>query len=72
MLNKSWSPVGYVINVEGLASILVCRVSFLPIKYLSLPLEASFKAKSIWDNIIEKIERHWMEKGVLIKGWRVH
>lgn len=43
-------------NVEGLASILGCRVSSLSMKYLGLPLGASFKAKSIWDDIIEKVE----------------
>lgn len=48
--------VGNVIKVEGLANILGCRVSSLPMKYLGLPLGASFKDKSIWDNIIEKIE----------------
>jgi hypothetical protein len=31
-------------------------VSSPPIKYFTLPLGASFKAKSIWDGIIEKIE----------------
>jgi hypothetical protein len=40
---------------EGLASILGCKVSSLPMKYLGLPLGASFKAKSLWDDIIEKI-----------------
>jgi hypothetical protein len=29
----------------------------LPMKYLGLPLGAKFKAKSIWDSIIEKKER---------------
>jgi hypothetical protein len=50
--------IGNVINVERLASILDCRVSSLFMKYLGLPLGASFKTKSIWDDIIEKIERH--------------
>jgi hypothetical protein len=50
--------VGNVINAEGLAIILGCRVSSLPMKYLDLPLGASFKDKYIWDDIIEKIERH--------------
>jgi hypothetical protein len=36
--------VGNVNNVEGLARILGCRVSSLPMKYLGLPLGASFKA----------------------------
>jgi hypothetical protein len=44
--------VGNVSNVEGLASILGCRVSSLPMKYLGLPLGASFKVKSVWDGII--------------------
>jgi hypothetical protein len=43
--------------VEGLANIVGCRVSSLPLKYLGLSLGALFKAKSIWDDIIEKIER---------------
>jgi hypothetical protein len=46
--------VGHVMNVKGLASILGCMISSLPMKYLGLPLGASFKAKSIWDDIIEK------------------
>jgi hypothetical protein len=40
-------PVGCVDNVDGLASILGSGVSSLPLKYLGLPLGASFKAKSI-------------------------
>jgi hypothetical protein len=39
-------PIGNVNNVEGLASILGCRVSSLPMKYLGLPSSA-FRAKSI-------------------------
>jgi len=50
-------PMGIVENVDGLVGILGCRVSSLPLKYLGLPLEASFKAKSIWDRVTEKIER---------------
>jgi hypothetical protein len=43
-------------DVGRLARILGCRVSSLPMKYLSLPLGASYKAKLIWDSIIEKME----------------
>jgi hypothetical protein len=42
--------------VDGLAGILGCGVSSLPLKYLGLPLGACFKAKSIWDGVVEKIE----------------
>jgi hypothetical protein len=65
--------VGCVDNVDGLASILGCGVSLLPLKYLGLPLGASFKAKSIWDGVIGKIERRlasWKQK-YLSKGGRV-
>jgi hypothetical protein len=44
-------PVVAMEDVKGLAPILGCRVSFLPMKYPSLPLGASFKEKSVWDGI---------------------
>jgi hypothetical protein len=44
-------PIGNVTNVEVLASILGCRVSSLPMK-------------SIWGDIIEKIERR-------LAGWKM-
>jgi hypothetical protein len=47
--------VGCMDNVDGLADILDCGVSSLPLKYLGLPLGACFKAKSIWDGVVEKI-----------------
>jgi hypothetical protein len=34
----------------------VCGVASLPIKYLGLSLGASYKAKHIWDGVIEKLE----------------
>jgi hypothetical protein len=46
-----------------LARILGCRVSSFPMMYLGLPLGASFKAKFIWDGIIENIERR-------LTGWK--
>jgi hypothetical protein len=42
--------------VERLVGSLGCRVSSLLVKYLDLPLGASYKAKHIWEKIIEKIE----------------
>jgi hypothetical protein len=62
--------VGNVINAEDLASILGCTVSSLPTKYPCLPSGGSFKDKSIWDDIIEKIELFvWLENDVLVEGW---
>jgi len=45
-------PVGNVGDIEGLACILGCRVASLPMKYLGLPLGASYKATSICNDII--------------------
>ena len=46
--------------VAGLVGIFGCGFAFLPLKYLVfLPLGASYKAKHIWDGVIEKIE-HWL------------
>ena len=49
-------PVGNVDQVGMLAGILGCRVASLHVKYLGLPLGASYKAKHIWDGVIEKLE----------------
>jgi hypothetical protein len=56
-------PVGDVGDVEGLASILGCRVASLPMKYLGLPLGAPYKASTIWNGIIEKMEHR-------LAGWK--
>jgi hypothetical protein len=56
-------PVGDVSNVHELTSILGCRVSALPLTYLGLPLGASFKNKSIWNPVVEKIEKR-------LAGWK--
>jgi hypothetical protein len=49
--------VGDVDQVESLADILGCGVAILSVKYLDLPLGASYKSIHIWDSVIEKIER---------------
>ena len=48
--------VGEVPLLEELADILGCKTSTLPMKYLGLPLGASFKSKNIWNPIVEKME----------------
>jgi len=53
--------VGNANNVDGLANILGYTLTSLPMKYLGLLLGAPFKAKSIWDGVIEKIECHLVE-----------
>ena len=40
-------PIGWVHNLEDLVGLLGCGQSFLPLKYLGLPLGAKFKDLSI-------------------------
>lgn len=47
-------PIGTLDNVGDLAGILRCGATSLPLKYLGIPLGASFKAKAIWDDMLEK------------------
>jgi hypothetical protein len=50
-------PVGNLDNMGELTGILGCETSSLPLKYLGLLLGAFYKKKSIWDVIVEKMER---------------
>uniref|UniRef100_A0A2N9I2I4 Reverse transcriptase domain-containing protein n=1 Tax=Fagus sylvatica TaxID=28930 RepID=A0A2N9I2I4_FAGSY len=68
-------PVGEMPNETPLADILCCRIGVLPLMYLGMPLGASFKASSVWNPILEKIEKMlagWMKlylsKGVVKYG----
>ena len=66
-------PKGEVNEVHALAEILGCRVGTLPMSYLGMPLEPSHKSPSIWNPILEKIERKlagW-KKLYLSKGGRL-
>ena len=66
-------PVGAMEDVEGLARILGSRASPMPMKYMCLPLGASFKAKSIQDGIIKKMEHCLVgcKRICLFKGGRI-
>ena len=50
-------PIGEVNNLDALANILHYRVGNLPMKYLGMPLGTSFKTASIWNPILEKMEK---------------
>jgi len=56
-------PIGGVEDVERLANLLGCRVASLPMTYLGLSLGASYKSTSIWNGVIEKMERR-------LAGWK--
>lgn len=47
--------VGTVSNISGLANILSCKVSSLPLGHLGLSLGAPHKSVSIWDGVSDKI-----------------
>ena len=49
--------VGEVGNLDALARILCCKVGCLPMSYLGMPLGAHFKDASIWNPILEKVEK---------------
>lgn len=66
-------PIGGVNNVHALVEILGCRVGTLLMTYLGMPLGVSHKSPSIWNPILEKIERKlagW-KKLYLSKGGRL-
>ena len=64
MLEKSEIvPIGEVNNLDALANILQCRVGNLPTKYLGMLLGTSFKIASIWNPILEKMEKK-------LSGWK--
>ena len=56
-------PVGGVHNLEDLVGLLGCGQSSLPLKYLGLPLGAKFKDLSVWNPILERMERR-------LAGWK--
>ena len=66
-------PVGVVSNFDLFLAVLGCKQGSLPMKYLGLPLGAKFKDKTIWNPILEKMERRlagW-KRLYLSKGGRV-
>jgi hypothetical protein len=56
-------PIVKVEDVGRLASIFGCRVVGLPKKYLSLPLGLPYKSTTIWNGIVETMERK-------LAGWK--
>ncbi len=56
-------PVGDATGVEEIAAIWGCKISALPLNYLGLPLGSNYKAKSVWNGILEKTERR-------LAGWK--
>ena len=63
MAKSEMVPISEVGNISRLANILCCCIGTLPLTYLGMPLGASFKAVSVWNLIIKKIEWKWLGCG---------
>ena len=57
-LKSEMVPIREVPNVHVLAEILGYQIGSLPMNYLGMPLGASHKSPTIWNPILEKIERN--------------
>ena len=56
-------PIREVTNIHNLATILQCRVGSLPMIYLGMPLGTSYTTASIWNPILERMEKK-------LAGWK--
>ncbi|RVW34286.1 putative ribonuclease H protein [Vitis vinifera] len=50
-------PVGRVLNIDGLALELGCKVGGIPSSYLGMPLGAAFNSVAVWDGVEERFRR---------------
>ena len=50
-------PIGEVRNIQSLANILQYRVESLPMIYLDMPLGTLYKTPSIWNLILERMDK---------------
>jgi hypothetical protein len=73
MTKSEMVPVGVVPNILEFVDSLCCHIGILLLSYLGMPLGASYKAVSVWNRILEKMERRlagW-QKMYLSKGGRL-
>ncbi|KAF5944253.1 hypothetical protein HYC85_018330 [Camellia sinensis] len=49
--------VGEVGRLPVLAVVLGCMVSALPVSYLGFPSGATYKAKGVWEGVVERVQR---------------
>ena len=65
-------PIGKVGNIDASATILRCKVGSLPMKYLGMPLGTPYKTTSIWNPILERMEKKLIgwKRLYLLKGGR--
>ena len=56
-------PMGVVPNIVDMVDVLGCKRGSFPMQYLGLPLGANVRDRSVWNPIIEKVERR-------LAGWK--
>ena len=56
--------VGEVGNIDALATIVRCRMGSLPMKYLGMSLGTPDKTTSVWNPILERMEKK-------LSGWKL-
>ena len=56
-------PIGEVSNIQSLANILQCKVGSLIMIYLGMPLGSLYKTTTIWNPILERLEKK-------LSGWK--
>ena len=56
-------PIREVCKIQSLANILQCRVGSLAMIYLGMPLGTLYKIASIWNPILERMEKK-------LSGWK--
>ncbi|RVW84958.1 hypothetical protein CK203_039556 [Vitis vinifera] len=66
-------PVGRVLNIEGLALELGCKVGGIPSSYLGMPLGAAFNSLAMWDGVEERFRRRLVmwKRQYISKGGRL-
>ena len=66
-------PVRDVHNLEELTNLMGCKASHIPMKYPGLPLGAKFTANTLWNTILDKMERRlaWWKRLYLSEGRRI-
>ena len=63
MSKSEMVPDGEIQNLSNLAEFLWCHTGELPLSYLGMPLGASYKATTVWNPILEKMEHR-------LSGWQ--
>ncbi|XP_050278053.1 uncharacterized protein LOC126719564 [Quercus robur] len=66
-------PVSVVPNIVDMVDVLGCKQGSFPMQYLGLPLGANVRDRSVWNLILEKVERRlasW-KRLYLSKGGKV-